>query len=787
MDLSSVMPTGESSTLSVRQRHVKNRHSPEEWEQQKELIERLYLDEDKTVEETMRYLKDEEGFIVGERKFKMQLKEWGFDKNIRSSVMQLMLAKATKRKFEEDKDTKFRYKGRDILPERFSHYAKRSHVKNGKSASPSACELLAPSCNLMKLTRQSATPSFVSYCTMSTNLSSLSNALRRVASMNGSTASIASTVSAFRHGSLALRRSLSNLSGRTFSAFKRRNSHHSDRCSMSLADLDDFSFSFPSYEEMEFFGERGELGGREANAMSEKVIHGCRSCQIQVANTVREPFNKLRSHCINFDSERAWEAAEELSRTILPLCRSCRVISYKYILSVLFGVALDHYWGERYHESIYIHEKILQTCMEENLYDCSYVMFNCIHELVHIYAYQGLLHEVEQKLLHTGTEKEGAERLTWFCNRLLLAQIFTHQQRPQDALREYGSLSTACIEYYGLHSAFMHRIVISCAEACNELHDYRTSTDLYRRLLAEENPTDYVWQGRTFAALLGLSDTYRSAGSFQNCKKYAYQATEILQFRGSAPAYQLSRWRLADLVRCHFNLAVSFDNEGNSAEAESYFSRVIVGCENLNEQNVTAAAVSITLALQHHYYDRPRRIDALDPRIDGNHLAHLAEAVSGRPEALQRLLVTIIWQAETLSRSHQSQRAEYLFNQAKGLLDPSNLRLQCFFAIQIARHHRRKGEWKYVLRYLEKAVILSEQMYGPNHACTVSFKERLAASGEEMEKRGLSTNAMAQSLSLLTFSSLSTGNTGSNEPDELDFLEDGMFWDQPPASLLEFA
>jgi tetratricopeptide (TPR) repeat protein len=786
MDLSSVMSIWESSTLSVRQRHVKNRHSLEEWEQQKELIERLYLDEDKTVEETMRYLKDEKGFIVGERKFKMQLKEWGFDKNIRSSVMQLMLAKATKRKFEEDKDTKFRYKGRDILPERFSHYAKRSHIKNDKRVSPSACELLIPSCNPMKLTRQSATPSFVSYCTMSSNLSSLSDALRRVASMNGSTASIASTVSAFRHGSLALRRSLSNLSGRTFSAFKRRNSHHSDRRPMSLADLDDFSFSFP-YKEMEDLGEERELREREANAMSEIVIHGCQSCQIQVANTVREPFNKLRSHCINFDHERAWEAAEELSRTILPLCRSCRVISYGYILSVLHEVAKHHYWEERYHESIYIHEKILQTCVEENLYDCSYVMFNCIYVLVNTYAYQGLLHEVEQKLLQTGTEKEGVERLTWFCNRLLLAQILTLQQRPQDALREYGSLSTACIEYYGLHSAFMHRIVFSCAEACNELYDYRTSTDLYRRLLAEENPTGNILQNRTLRALVGLSDTYRSAGSFQNCKKYAYQATEILQFRGSAPAYQLSHRLLPRLVKCHFNLAVSFDNEGNSAEAEPYFSRVIAGCENLNERNVSSDAVSIILALQHHYYDRPRRIDALDPRIDGNHLAHLADAVSRRPAALQRLLVTIIWQAETLSRSNESQRAEYLFNQAKGLLDPSNLRLQCFFTIQIAQHHRRKGEWKYVLRCLEKAVMLSEQMYGPNHACTVSFKERLAVFGEEMEKRGLSANAMAQSLSLLTFSSWSTRNTGSDEPDELDFLEDGMFWGQPPASLLEFA
>src|SRR2546423_353010 len=440
------MSTGESSTLSINQRHVKNRHSPEEWEQQKELIERLYLDEDKTVEETMRYLKDEKGFIVGERKFKMQLKEWGFEKNIRSSVMQLMLAKATKRKFEEDKDTKFRYKGRDILPERFSHYTKRSHVKNGKRVSPSACELPTPSCNLMKLTRQSATPSFVSYCTKSSNLSSLSDGLRRVASMNRSTASIAPTVSAFRHGSLALRRSLSNLSGRTFSAFKRRNSHHSDRRPMSLTDLDDFSLSFPSYGEIGSFLEERGLGEWAANKMSEGVIHGCQSCQIQVSNTVREPFDKLRSRCINFDHERAWEAAEELSRTISPLCRLCRVTSYNYILSVLHDVAEHYYWEEQYHESIYIYEKILKTCREENLYDCSYIMFNCVDNLVDIYAYQGLLYEGEQKLLRTGTEKEGVERLTWFCNRLLLAQIFMRQQRPQDALREYGSLSTTCIE-----------------------------------------------------------------------------------------------------------------------------------------------------------------------------------------------------------------------------------------------------------------------------------------------------------------------------------------------------
>lgn len=140
MNSTFVMSTGESSNNVARKRQVKNRHTPQEWEQQKELIQQLYLGEDMTVEGTMRHLKDEQGFVVGERKFKMQLKEWDFEKNINSSVMQLMLAKATKRKFEDDKSTRFRYKGRDILPERFSHFAKRSHVKNGKRVSPSACE-----------------------------------------------------------------------------------------------------------------------------------------------------------------------------------------------------------------------------------------------------------------------------------------------------------------------------------------------------------------------------------------------------------------------------------------------------------------------------------------------------------------------------------------------------------------------------------------------------------------------------------------------------------------------
>ena len=109
------------------------------------------------LDEVMQYMKERHGFISGydsipkpklhglltflrERQYKNKLKEWGFEKNIKVPIMRLMLAKAEKRKYEEDKETRFRYKGRDILPSRMDHFSKRKFVKNGKRVSPNACE-----------------------------------------------------------------------------------------------------------------------------------------------------------------------------------------------------------------------------------------------------------------------------------------------------------------------------------------------------------------------------------------------------------------------------------------------------------------------------------------------------------------------------------------------------------------------------------------------------------------------------------------------------------------------
>lgn len=616
---------------------------------------------------------------------------------------------------------------------------------------------------------------------MLSNRSSISNSLLRVVSLNASSSSIASTVSAFRHHGLALRRSFSNLSGRTFSAFKRRSSHHTGQCPILPDEFDDVPFLIPASQTHP----DDEVESR-ARKMSRKVIDGCSLCVHRIKPTVQDLFEAVCNHTQRGNYPRASETAEKLLPKIPPLCRPCRVVSYQFIMSVLYDVALYHGHEGRYRESMDIYEKLLHICIEDDLYKCSFVMFNVVERLVHIYAYQGLLHEIEQKLLEAIADEDNTTKLAWICNHLMLSRIYTLQHRPRDALREYGNLSTACIEFYGLHSAFMHQIVFSCAQACEELDDWKTSADLYRRMLTEQDPTDFALQNRILKALIGLSDIYRYAGSIQGCKKYAYLATDVLRAVENALTHLDSK-RIFYKARCHFNLAVSYEKEGKFDESESYFSQVVGGCERLNERGNSFRGVSILLALQQYYYEQPRRIDSLDATISGNHLARLSDAASESPAALQCLLVTVIQEADAQSRSQQYQRADYLFNEARGLLNPSNPRLQLYFAIQIAQHHRRKEEWKYVSQFWEQAVMLSKQMYGLTHPCTITFVGQLAAFNEEMEARGVPMDAIAQSLSFRTVSSVNTQSTGSNEFDELEFLEDGMVWGQPPASFLNFA
>ncbi|KAE8443306.1 hypothetical protein EG329_002022 [Mollisiaceae sp. DMI_Dod_QoI] len=85
------------------------------WEFHKAEIRLIYVDQDKTLKETMQC----------ERKWKEKIKQWKFDKNVPSSDMGFMVIKAEKRKAEHGKDTMFYRSGIPVDRNKLEQFKKR--------------------------------------------------------------------------------------------------------------------------------------------------------------------------------------------------------------------------------------------------------------------------------------------------------------------------------------------------------------------------------------------------------------------------------------------------------------------------------------------------------------------------------------------------------------------------------------------------------------------------------------------------------------------------------------
>ncbi|KAF8858195.1 hypothetical protein BDZ45DRAFT_403561 [Acephala macrosclerotiorum] len=95
------------------------------WESHRDEIRSIYVDQDKTLRETMLWFEMERGFRKSERKWKDKIKEWRFKKNIPAKELGFMVAKAEKRKLEEGKDTEFRRHGLLVDDSKVEQFKKR--------------------------------------------------------------------------------------------------------------------------------------------------------------------------------------------------------------------------------------------------------------------------------------------------------------------------------------------------------------------------------------------------------------------------------------------------------------------------------------------------------------------------------------------------------------------------------------------------------------------------------------------------------------------------------------
>ncbi|KAF8847978.1 hypothetical protein BDZ45DRAFT_778014 [Acephala macrosclerotiorum] len=111
--------SGNSSKVSTLDRNN------QKWDMYKDDIRRMYLDRDKTLKSAMQYIESVHHFTASERKWKMKLKEWNFEKNIPAKELGIMVEIAEKRKREEGKETVFLRGGLVVPCEKFESFKKR--------------------------------------------------------------------------------------------------------------------------------------------------------------------------------------------------------------------------------------------------------------------------------------------------------------------------------------------------------------------------------------------------------------------------------------------------------------------------------------------------------------------------------------------------------------------------------------------------------------------------------------------------------------------------------------
>ncbi|CZS97693.1 uncharacterized protein RAG0_06645 [Rhynchosporium agropyri] len=106
------------------------------WNFHKDEIRRIYIEEDRTLQVTMRIIEEKYGFKASPRKWKMKLKEWNFEKYFPATIMSFAVAKTEKRKVDEGKDTVF-FHGDSLIPsEKIEHFKRRKMSSKARKASP---------------------------------------------------------------------------------------------------------------------------------------------------------------------------------------------------------------------------------------------------------------------------------------------------------------------------------------------------------------------------------------------------------------------------------------------------------------------------------------------------------------------------------------------------------------------------------------------------------------------------------------------------------------------------
>ncbi|RYP63797.1 hypothetical protein DL770_009297 [Monosporascus sp. CRB-9-2] len=113
----------------TRPRAPRARYGHLDWDAHKDTIKSLYMDEDKTLADTMEIMKREHSFEASHKLFKAKFKEWGWQKNLPTETAILMIDKAKRRWQADKKETIFSFGGKVWETDRIERTLARTNKK----------------------------------------------------------------------------------------------------------------------------------------------------------------------------------------------------------------------------------------------------------------------------------------------------------------------------------------------------------------------------------------------------------------------------------------------------------------------------------------------------------------------------------------------------------------------------------------------------------------------------------------------------------------------------------
>ncbi|KAJ3488916.1 hypothetical protein NLG97_g6100 [Lecanicillium saksenae] len=113
---------------------IRGRLTTEEWDKHKPIIEGLYLDKKRRVEDIVKFMRDNHEFDASAKQYRTRFKKWQFHKNLNSNEMRKIIQIQRRRKEEEGKDSHF-YVRKRLVPE---HKIARYDRLNGNKVTASS-------------------------------------------------------------------------------------------------------------------------------------------------------------------------------------------------------------------------------------------------------------------------------------------------------------------------------------------------------------------------------------------------------------------------------------------------------------------------------------------------------------------------------------------------------------------------------------------------------------------------------------------------------------------------